>query len=85
MLMPKPKQVSLSLHMTFTMFNGKHFRNQGPATEKQRHEIQDELGFLRGALDSARSEISQLKDEVTALRELTLFLKVLPSLLLCLE
>jgi hypothetical protein len=34
--------------------------------------------FLRGALDSATSEISQLKlkDEVTALREKILFLKV---------
>jgi hypothetical protein len=58
------------------MSNGEHFRNRGLATEGQRHEIQEELLFLRGALDSARSEISQLKDEVTALRELTLFLKV---------
>jgi hypothetical protein len=57
--------------MTFTMSN---FRNQGPATERQRHE--EEFVFLRGALDGVRSEISQLKDEVTALREMTLFRKV---------
>jgi hypothetical protein len=38
-------------------------------------DMQEELVFLRGALDSARSEISQSKDEVV-LREKILFLKV---------
>jgi hypothetical protein len=67
--------------MTSTTSNGigEHFRNQfgqqGPAVG-QRHDMQEELVFLRGALDSARLEISQLKDEVTVLREKILFLKV---------
>jgi hypothetical protein len=53
---------------------GKHFRNQfGQRGAIQRHDMQEELVFLRGALDGARSEISQLKD---ILRENPLFLKV---------